>query len=270
MNGGEFVVRAGLKARRHLHDWAARLGRRQPCEYLWMNGRELRVWHRGVQADVDAIAQNLWHRHYDILPLRGAAAEATDAFHAATLRDGARPLIVDAGAHIGSSALWFATRYPGARIIAIEPSPDNFALLRRNTDGYGVQCVEAGLGGTGGTAHLTQAGQDTWAFRTLPDAAGPSVAILSLADIVARHGGDGSKPFILKIDIEGAEAGLFDADPAAFAAFPVIIVELHDWMLPREGTSRSFLDFHLRHGRDLLSRGENVFSIDYGALAGTR
>jgi predicted O-methyltransferase YrrM len=40
--------------------------------------------------------------------------------------------IVDAGAHIGSSALWFASRYPNARIIAIEPHPATFTFLHEN------------------------------------------------------------------------------------------------------------------------------------------
>jgi predicted O-methyltransferase YrrM len=44
--------------------------------------------------------------------------------------------IVDAGAHIGGSVLWFTSRYPNARIIAIEPRLATFALLRENTKTY--------------------------------------------------------------------------------------------------------------------------------------
>ncbi|PWU22452.1 hypothetical protein C5B42_05960 [Candidatus Cerribacteria bacterium 'Amazon FNV 2010 28 9'] len=42
------------------------------------------------------------------------------------------PLIVDAGAHIGLSTLYFHSLYPQAKIIAIEPNPQNLALLRKN------------------------------------------------------------------------------------------------------------------------------------------
>ena len=44
----------------------------------------------------------------------------------------ARPLIVDAGANIGLSALWFGVRYPGARLYCFEPEARCFDLLQHN------------------------------------------------------------------------------------------------------------------------------------------
>lgn len=41
-------------------------------------------------------------------------------------------VIIDAGANAGMSAVYFALRYPGARIIAIEPEPTNYEILRKN------------------------------------------------------------------------------------------------------------------------------------------
>jgi FkbM family methyltransferase len=41
------------------------------------------------------------------------------------LRHGQTPLILDLGANIGASAVWFAVRYPAAHIVAFEPHPDN-------------------------------------------------------------------------------------------------------------------------------------------------
>jgi hypothetical protein len=40
--------------------------------------------------------------------------------------------IVDAGANIGLTSVYFANRWPKARIIAIEPEPSNYALLLKN------------------------------------------------------------------------------------------------------------------------------------------
>src|SRR6201993_1535558 len=34
-----------------------------------------------------------------------------------------QPLIVDAGANIGASAVWFATLFPKSKLVAIEPAP---------------------------------------------------------------------------------------------------------------------------------------------------
>ena len=42
-------------------------------------------------------------------------------------------VIVDAGANIGMTSLYFAHEYPGAKIIAIEPEPQTSRCLKRNT-----------------------------------------------------------------------------------------------------------------------------------------
>jgi FkbM family methyltransferase len=42
------------------------------------------------------------------------------------------PIIIDAGANIGIATLFFKTRYPTARVLAIEPEPASFAALRKN------------------------------------------------------------------------------------------------------------------------------------------
>lgn len=44
------------------------------------------------------------------------------------------PLIIDCGAHIGISVLYFKTLYPKAKVIAFEPDRVNFELLRRNIE----------------------------------------------------------------------------------------------------------------------------------------
>lgn len=49
--------------------------------------------------------------------------------------------IIDAGAHIGLSIVWFAKKYPHARILAIEPEESNFKLLCRNTRRYPLMTV---------------------------------------------------------------------------------------------------------------------------------
>ena len=44
-----------------------------------------------------------------------------------------RQLIIDAGANIGASSVFFAVTHPQATVLAIEPQEDNFELLVRNT-----------------------------------------------------------------------------------------------------------------------------------------
>ncbi len=52
------------------------------------------------------------------------------------------PLIVDAGAHIGMSVLYFKMLFPKARIIAFEPIPANFELLTKNVTENQLDNVE--------------------------------------------------------------------------------------------------------------------------------
>lgn len=42
------------------------------------------------------------------------------------------PVILDLGAHIGIATLYFKHHYPDAKIIAVEPNPNSFALLQKN------------------------------------------------------------------------------------------------------------------------------------------
>ena len=44
--------------------------------------------------------------------------------------------ILDAGANVGFASVYFAIKYPRAKIIAIEPESANFAQLKRNVAPY--------------------------------------------------------------------------------------------------------------------------------------
>src|SRR5271156_5524154 len=54
--------------------------------------------------------------------------------------------IIDAGANIGLTSIFYANKYPGARIIAIEPEASNYQMLVQNTASYpSVTTVNAAL-----------------------------------------------------------------------------------------------------------------------------
>lgn len=52
------------------------------------------------------------------------------------------PLIIDAGAHIGTSTLYLHSLYPQARFICIEPDPANLELLAKNLQANDITQVE--------------------------------------------------------------------------------------------------------------------------------
>jgi FkbM family methyltransferase len=173
-----------------------------------------------------------------------------------------KPLIIDAGANIGAASVWFALTYPKATIVAVEPDRDNFELLKRNTIGFpSVLPINAAIASETGTLYLSDPGQGAWAYRTAsqPSERSYSVPAITIDDLMNRV--EARTPFILKIDIEGAELDLFSQHTNHFDSFPIVAIELHDWMLPREANSRNFLKWHALKSRDFVFRGENAFSI---------
>ena len=47
-------------------------------------------------------------------------------------------------------------------------------------------------------------------------------------------------PFIIKIDIEGHEKELFEKNIEWFDKFKIVIIEIHDWMLPSKSVSKNY------------------------------
>jgi len=52
------------------------------------------------------------------------------------------PLIIDCGSNVGLSVGFFKKIYPNCKIIAFEPDPDLFDLLRKNVEEWGCKDVE--------------------------------------------------------------------------------------------------------------------------------
>lgn len=178
----------------------------------------------------------------------------------------ARPLIVDAGANIGASVIHFmAQLMPVARpvIVAIEPHAENFQLLAKNVAGLDVRAIQAGVASAPGRMRVIDPGQGHWGYRTesatIEDAL-DSVPCLTIDAIFDDHARD-LVPFIVKVDIEGAEKALFSANTDWIRRTPLVIVETHDWLFPRQATARPFLSCIAGLDRDFISIGDDLYSI---------
>ena len=174
---------------------------------------------------------------------------------------GRAPLIIDCGANIGLSAIWFANLFPEARIIAIEPDLANFELLCRNIVSYGprVTAVHAAVWHEATHVSITNPTAGAAAFRVAPigDTAAGAIATLTIPEIAAMAGE--SAAFIIKIDIEGAQQALFSANTDWVGTTHLITLELDDWQLPWAGTSRPFFAAVSRFPFDYLLGGESIF-----------
>ena len=90
-----------------------------------------RVWVREGTSDYAVLEQIFHTEEFNIstAPQFAWIRASYDRMLAA----GETPLIVDCGANIGLSALYFASHLPKAKIVGIEPARDNVELARKNT-----------------------------------------------------------------------------------------------------------------------------------------
>lgn len=154
-------------------------------------------------------------------------------------------VIIDAGANIGLASIYFANKYPDAKIIAIEPEQSNFELLKENTAAYPhVVPVQAALWHKNEEINLIDPGLGKWGFMTevkypskkLQGNTCHTVMGLTIDEIMKQYGLN--KIGILKIDIEGAEKEVFSNTSSWLERVDVIIIELHERM--KAGCNRSF------------------------------
>lgn len=169
------------------------------------------------------------------------------------------PVIMDCGAHIGLATLWFAVKFPGARIFAIEPASENFEILRWNVKPYpNIKPIQAAIWDHETQVRLVNAGGEPWAWETREHNSGEmrTVTVPSLLDREPD-----SVPLVIKIDIEGSEIEMFRSNLAWIEKTPLIIIELHDWQGGWRGTGHAVFSSLSTHPRDYIQRGEHMFSF---------
>jgi len=215
-----------------------------------------RIAMRRNSTDADVVRQVFRKREYDFSGT--AQYRAVCTAYGAMLEAGETPLILDIGANIGASAIWFARAFPRARIVTVEPDPGNAAMCRRNTARLpNVKNLQAAIGGAPGSVSLANQ-TDAWAVQTIRDAAG-TVPVVTIPSIVQAEGK--ARLLMVKIDIEGFEADLFDGDCDWLNDVHAVLIEPHDWMLPGRHTSRGFQRAMAAHEFEMLVSGENLIYV---------
>lgn len=180
--------------------------------------------------------------------------------HADIVDAGKTPLILDCGANSGMATRYFSETFPTACVVAVEPVAENIELARSNNSSGNAVFLQAGVACEDSRAHIHDPGLGNWAFKTETDRDG-AVEMLSISTICNRFPVERYVPFIAKIDIEGFEANLFSSNCEWIDSFPLVVIELHDWLLPGQGTSNRFLRQVSARNRDFVFYGENAFSI---------
>ncbi len=161
--------------------------------------------------------------------------------------------IIDAGAHIGCAALFFASSFPRANIAAIEPDPSNYQVLLRNTRGNRrIRAIHAAVWHRPESVVIANEQDDPCAFQ-IKSAEGQCAAIqgLTVSAIMRECGFENID--LLKLDIEGAEREIFGAgDLDWMNRTRAIMIELHDRFRP--GCEAAFFNAARRFGFEITQQ----------------
>lgn len=179
-----------------------------------------------------------------------------------TLAAGEVPLVIDCGANIGLSSLYFAKHLPKARIVGIEPEPENVALARRNTQSHPlIEIVEAAVSDQAGSMHLVNPEAEKYAYQVREagdrgDRDSPLIEALTIDTIMQRSGA--RRNLIVKVDIEGGEQALFRSNVGWLDHTDLLIIETHDWLFPGEGTSQPLFAAIAGRKFEVIQKGEYI------------
>jgi FkbM family methyltransferase len=142
--------------------------------------------------------------------------------------------VIDLGANIGLASRLFAARYPGCRIMAVEPHAENYKLLQKNlsqlTAAGRCQTVRAAVWHRRSRLAVGSppGGDDQYyamfVYETLDEGV-QTVDAVSITDLIKQSG----FPVVdlLKVDIEGAEVSLFRGELSWLTQVRAIAIEFH-------------------------------------------
>jgi methyltransferase, FkbM family len=170
-------------------------------------------------------------------------------------------LIIDGGANIGASTLWFAKKFPLAQIIAVEPEESNFKILQKNCGALpNVKLIKAALWNKNIDLKIKNIALGKWGFAV--EEATPNdkkkISAITVDKILADFGFE--EISILKLDIEGSEKELFESGFENWLGkTKILIIELHEQL--RSGAEQAFRSAIVKYNFTESRNGEKIILI---------
>jgi len=137
-----------------------------------------------------------------------------------------QPVIIDCGANIGLSAVYFKKLFPDAIVTAFEPDPKVFSALEKNVKAAGlsgVTLVKKGLGKSDAKKSFFSEGADGGRISDGEEGDMISIDVTRLSPYL-------QKPVdFLKIDIEGSELEVLEESAGVLGNAANLFVEYHSF-----------------------------------------
>lgn len=138
-----------------------------------------------------------------------------------------KPYIIDCGANIGLSVIYFKNLYPEAEIIGFEPDKRIFDMLKNNIKSFdfnNVQIIQKALWNKEGETRFSSEGADAGRLADKNETTNPTtVMTTSLRSYL------GKPVDFLKIDIEGAETVVMEDCADLLINVKNLFVEYHSF-----------------------------------------
>ncbi|HAI83748.1 MAG TPA: hypothetical protein DCL43_08775 [Chitinophagaceae bacterium] len=174
--------------------------------------------------------------------------------------------IIDLGANVGYASVFFANKFPNARIVAVEPEANNYAVAQKNTAPYkNIQLLHGAVWYEPAQLDVVDNGFGEAAFMMVAQGAAaqhlpqgkvvnsiPAYTIAQLAETINATTID-----IVKMDIEGSEKEIFEHPTNDWLPrTKMLIVETHDRY--KKGTSKALMQAMSQYDFSLALSGENL------------
>lgn len=174
-------------------------------------------------------------------------------------------LIIDGGANIGLSTLFFAIKYPVAKIVAIEPESNNYAILLKNVAGYpNIYPLQKAIWFESTVLTISNPlNMGNYGFMVTNSECNEvsfnDISTITIPDILKTH--QQATVDIIKIDIEGAEMELFSNNSEWVGNIYKIYIETHDWI--KTGCSKALFTAVQEYQYDVFDKGENLLWVNH-------
>ncbi|MBW8683879.1 FkbM family methyltransferase [Chitinophaga rhizophila] len=113
--------------------------KRRPNEFTFLQELRLKNLPRNKMHSFDFRNGKIWFTHHKEFRHSYQELIVDEIYKFRT--DNETPFIIDCGANIGMSVLYFKWLYPKAKVLAFEPDDANLVYLRKNIEGYGLTDV---------------------------------------------------------------------------------------------------------------------------------